>query len=440
MENDRARTPTRNTSLAPIYGRDITPTVNIGSFSPFGSSWDLPSTSVSRAGVADALAASESPGVRSHPNSTFASMVSSTNNSHSHGDDPMSTGSRMDDADDLHIQKSVILEQLRNMTSEVDRLESRLQAAKRKRARAVAAAIERHQRIQETEAVEMRTVLGSINSMTLSETKKDKTSTTEVPFSKTLLGSMSAPTLSTVNIEAIRRLQDFTNVTFTSIHNRIVSTSETGVRVREYQMTGSCFHLEFDVHFNVEEPSLELAKVRVTVPRGSRAELSHLVSRTERNSQLLLFFQTLSQYAQMDRDRSNLINNLAKRFPELVKSNHSPKSTGAGRGAKSIRSRLPSLETLPGGPGVQTLVFCGPRMSSPELILQWVIHVTKEGRVAPRIQLLPRMHQKWKLADTKLTLDEIPSQFTRLLQLKGTEEATAVLLQCVYGRTSGDEE
>jgi len=44
-------------------------------------------------------------------------------------------------------------------------------------------------------------------------------------------------------------------------------------------MTGSCFHLEFDVKFTVEEPTLELAKVRVTVPRESRAELSHLVSR-----------------------------------------------------------------------------------------------------------------------------------------------------------------
>lgn len=81
-------------------------------------------------------------------------------------------------------------------------------------------------------------------------------------------------------------------------------------------------------------------------------------SRTERDSHLLLFFQTLSQYAQMDRDRSNLINNLAKRFPELVKSNHVLKPTGVGRGTRPIKAHL---ETLPGGPGVQTLVFCGPR-------------------------------------------------------------------------------
>lgn len=156
MDNDRTRTPTRNTSLAPIYGRDITPTVNIGSFSPFGSSWDRPGSSVSQAGVTDVLAASGSPSMRSHSNSTFASMISSANNSHLHGDEAMSTGSHMDDADDLHVEKSLILEQLRNMTTEVDRLESRLQAAKRKRARAVASAMERHQRIQETEALEMR--------------------------------------------------------------------------------------------------------------------------------------------------------------------------------------------------------------------------------------------------------------------------------------------
>lgn len=39
-------------------------------------------------------------------------------------------------------------------------------------------------------------------------------------------------------------------------------------------------------------------------------------------------------------------------------------------------------------------------------------------------------------ADEKSTLDAIPTHFVRLLQLKGTEGAVAVLLRCVFGKSS----
>lgn len=71
-------------------------------------------------------------------------------------DEPMSAVSRTEEDDTLHLEKSRVLDQLQHMTTEVERLESRLQAVKRKRARAVIAAMERHQKAQETEAQEMR--------------------------------------------------------------------------------------------------------------------------------------------------------------------------------------------------------------------------------------------------------------------------------------------
>ncbi|KAG0257989.1 hypothetical protein BG011_003606 [Mortierella polycephala] len=54
------------------------------------------------------------------------------------------------------------------------------------------------------------------------------------------------------------------------------------------------------------------------------------------------------------------------------------------------------------------------------------------------MRLLPRMPKKWRQADDKSTLDSIPTHFIRLLQIKGSEEAAATLLQCVYGQ-SADE-
>lgn len=54
------------------------------------------------------------------------------------------------------MEKSRILEQLRNMTTEVDQLESRLQAVKRRRARAANSALQKLRETQESEVQEMR--------------------------------------------------------------------------------------------------------------------------------------------------------------------------------------------------------------------------------------------------------------------------------------------
>lgn len=71
--------------------------------------------------------------------------------------------------------------------------------------------------------------------------------------------------------------------------------------------------------------------------------------RVKRESKLLPFFQTFSQYAQMDYDRRSLMDKLAKRFPKLIKSNH------------ALRKLLVDGTVLPGGSGVQSLTFRSAR-------------------------------------------------------------------------------
>lgn len=77
--------------------------------------------------------------------------------------DLSSSGSWIDDlqqkgseGNELQVEKSQILEQLQLATAEVEGLEERLAAAKRKRARTVSAALEKHKKKQQTEAKEMR--------------------------------------------------------------------------------------------------------------------------------------------------------------------------------------------------------------------------------------------------------------------------------------------
>ncbi|KAF9560935.1 hypothetical protein EC968_005963 [Mortierella alpina] len=336
----------------------------------------------------------------------------------------MSAVSRTEEDDTLHVEKSRVLDQLQHMTSEVERLESRLQAVKRKRARAVITALERHQKAQETEAQEMRYVLNTIHHMSISESTGSTAGMAGQDgkvSNRTLFSSMGTAKLSGLNIDMIRKQQNFTNMTFSSIQNHILSTSESGMRGRRYHIAGSCFQLQFNIQFTVHEPSLELSDVQIVIPRAIEPELGLFMSRVKRESMLLPFFQTLSQYAQMDYDRRSLMDKLAKRFPKLIKSNH------------ALHKRPVDGTMLPGGSGVQQLTFRSARSSSPELVLQWTIDVTEHGTIVPRLGLLPRMPTKWRQTDDKATLDAIPTQFIRLVQLKGTEAAVATLLECVYG-------
>ncbi|KAF9951969.1 hypothetical protein BGZ72_006631 [Mortierella alpina] len=285
-------------------------------------------------------------------------------------DEPMSAVSRTEEEDTLHVEKSRVLDQLQHMTTEVERLESRLQAVKRKRARAVVAAMERHQKAQENEAQEMRYVLNTIHHMSISENVGDAAAGSarqDGKFStRTLFASMGTAKLSGLDIDMIRKQQNFTNMTFSSIQNHILSTSETGRRGRRYHITGSCFQLQFNIQFTVHEPSLDLSDVEVVVPHS-----------------------TLSQYAQMDYDRRSLMDKLARRFPKLIKSNH------------ALRKLSVNGTVLPGGSGVQSLTFSSARSSSPELVLQWTIDVTEHGKIVPRLGLLPKMPTKCKPVDLK---------------------------------------
>ncbi|KAG0201683.1 hypothetical protein BGX28_005566 [Mortierella sp. GBA30] len=378
-----------------------------GIFIPFGSSWETPlSTSLA------------SPHIQTR--SAFIGLSPASVIAHS--DVPMSAVSGVEENDTLHVEKSRILEQLQLITKDVDRLEGRLQAIIRRRARAVISALEKHQKAQESEAHEM----SNIHQMSISEsggaTEAGTAEQSQKASSRTLLSSLGASTTNGLNIDMIRKQQNFTNITFASIQNHILSTSETGLKARRYHITGSCFQLEFGIQFTVYEPTLDLSDVQVHVPRSVQPELGHFISSVQRDSLLLPFFQTLSQYAQMDYDRRSLMDTLAGRFPQLIKSGH------------STRKFLEGKTVLPGGPGVQSLTFSSIRRPSPELVLHWTIDVADQGQIVPKVSLVPRMPRKWRQSDEKATLDAIPTQFVRLAQLKGTEAAVASLLQCVFGQ------
>lgn len=98
---------------------------------------------------------------------------------------------------------------------------------------------------------------------------------------------------------------------------------------------------------------------------------------------LLPFFRTLLKYAQMDYDRRTLMNNLAQRFPRLLKANHAffklSKSKVRSPSMGFDKADAFSRWALPGGPGVQTLTFSGTRYKS------LLLRILRSARVFLRV-------------------------------------------------------
>lgn len=136
-------TPTRNNNIS--FNNNVTPTDPTSNYAPFGPTWSAPSTP-------------SVPSNMSLPADSIFKNMSSPSRSIIRPRDSLKYRLRMDeeDEDTLLIEKSKILEHLRHATAEVDELESRLQAVRRRRARAVVDALESHQKAQESEAKEMR--------------------------------------------------------------------------------------------------------------------------------------------------------------------------------------------------------------------------------------------------------------------------------------------
>lgn len=149
----RASTPTKNNNNSNnnnSYANNINNNEHIipvdptSNYSPFRPTWSGPSTPSVPSGM-------------SIPGDSIFKNMTSPSRSLLQSSDTLSSTLRINEEEDtLHIEKSRILEHLRHATAEVDELESRLQAMRRRRARAVVDALESHQKAQESEAKEMR--------------------------------------------------------------------------------------------------------------------------------------------------------------------------------------------------------------------------------------------------------------------------------------------
>ncbi|KAG0347522.1 hypothetical protein BG004_007599 [Podila humilis] len=381
-------------------------------FTPFGSSWETHSPlrnlmvgSVIASSMGDLSSSASSSSIARGSNSSGGWALQSDDHHPlliQQQQPILQHGSK---EDEFMVEKSQILEQLRLAAAEVEGLEAQLAAAKRKRARTVSAALEKHKKKQQTEANEMKAVLGSIQQRSLAKVAEKQVRSSS--------NTLSMPALTNLSLGILQRLQSFTNIHFTSIHNYIVTAKTTGGCVRQYNISGQCYHLDFKLEFTVHEPALTVESLQIEIPASAQSELGVFIS------------------------EQDLMRKLSQKFPKRTMAASRKKGRNATSSGLSGLSRqqagLPPTFTA-GAPGVQVLVFGGHKKSSPELVFHWVMDVTVDGKIIPHVNMFPRMPKSWRQVDNKATLDAIPAQFLLLVQLKGIEDAVSILVECVFGR------
>ncbi|KAG0232313.1 hypothetical protein BGW42_008279 [Actinomortierella wolfii] len=381
-------------------------------------------------------------------NSPFRGLSSIGGGGAAGGDDGMDllTSGERDRSKDLQVEKSRLLEQLRNMRSEVDELEAKLQALRRKKARSNTTSVEQQQRKLAKEAQDMRKFLYKLNSSTVTpitkslneedrDGKRDRTSL--LSNGQLFRNSISASSMSGLDQRLLQQLRAFTNITFTLIRSQLEPFEEPSMlpfksatssraenghitddddtlmapKSRYYHYQGSCYQLEFDVKFVVREPDLVLEGLKIKVPTGVETELG-------------IFLES------KDETSSPTSSSLSKEH------NHSPDIMGKDPLQSTVvqRKRKRSEMILPGRDGAQVLTFRGPKRLDMELVLNWRIHVDQHGQFTPLLRLLPKVTSLWKQADQKSVVENLPIQFLRLVEMKGVEGAIVTILKSVYGQ------
>ncbi|KAM7170479.1 centromere protein P isoform 1-T1 [Macrochelys suwanniensis] len=167
-------------------------------------------------------------------------------------------------------------------------------------------------------------------------------------------------------------LMKFTGVWFTNYSKETME--KTGNKtIQKHRLSGTCYSLTFQMEFQLleiqsnESISAVVTDLSIIMECGEYSDLSNFVSSAEERGNLLIFFRSLSSFAEWCEHRKCTFKHFKAKYPDIVR--------------------------LPEGPSGDYLVIRSPELSGFELMIVWKIYVDEEGRVTPVLDLLPRIPQ-----------------------------------------------
>ncbi|RIA97212.1 CENP-A-nucleosome distal centromere subunit, CENP-P-domain-containing protein [Glomus cerebriforme] len=216
----------------------------------------------------------------------------------------------------------------------------------------------------------------------------------------------------------IERLINFTKINFLKFSNNLIETD--GDRIRCYNHIGNSYGINFCIEFEVNETNLVIRKLKIKVDSGVKREIGKLIENVERDKNLLIFFRGFIEYTRLNHQRKLLFDILKKKYPILtLPSFHSHNSF-----TQDISYLCVDVHPL--------LRFSDKSKIGPELILSWNLNITSSGHVLPDVQMYARMPHQWTLLDEKHIIDQIPSNFQNLAEIKGIQIAIEMIIKSLF--------
>ncbi|XP_022597841.1 centromere protein P [Seriola dumerili] len=181
--------------------------------------------------------------------------------------------------------------------------------------------------------------------------------------------------------------------------------------VQQVCVSGHCSELVFQVEFQLSEAKegqrseRTIIDLNVVMDATDLQNFSSFLSGVEESRDLLLFFRTLRTYADRFDDRCRTFQHFQEKYPSIV--------------------------SLPGGCRSEVMTLNHPELPGCFLFVHWSVEVSREGGVAPKINLLTKIPERALQLFPSQAVGGAAEAFHSLLRILGPEAAIESVIRAV---------
>ncbi|XP_039766032.1 centromere protein P isoform X2 [Ornithorhynchus anatinus] len=153
-----------------------------------------------------------------------------------------------------------------------------------------------------------------------------------------------------------------------------VTIKSEGKIIPRIRFKGNCSTLEFELEFQLLEAQSDknqtsrIFDLSIIMESVENSELSPLVYRAEEKGDLFQFFRSLNVFAELYVQRETILKHFKEKYPDIV--------------------------SLPEGASARYMTITNPRLPGFELVIVWVIQMTDDGVVWPKLDLLVKISEQ----------------------------------------------
>ncbi|XP_071350968.1 centromere protein P [Trachinotus anak] len=208
----------------------------------------------------------------------------------------------------------------------------------------------------------------------------------------------------------LKRQTEMNGISLNSCSTKTLQSSGSKM-VQQVCVSGHCSELVFQVEFQLSEvkegerSERTVSDLNVVMDASDLQNFSSFLSGVEESRDLLLFFRTLRTFSDRCDDRCRTFQHFQEKYPSVV--------------------------SLPGGCRSEVMTLNHPELPGCVLFVHWSVEVSREGGVAPEINLLTKIPEKALQLFPSQAVDGAAEAFHSLLRILGPEAAIESVVRAV---------